>query len=513
MSAVHETVARLAPAPAASVLPRTCLGDADEILSGSPSAFARAMPDSFRHRINLRKWWEWDYLARCAETCGVLDGRSRGAGLGVGQEALIYFFANRCGHILATDLFSATTAWAEARVATTAAVYDAAPIAFDRSRLTVENADMRAIPVDDGSVDFVWSCSSIEHVPTLKSVLEIFHEIARILKPGGHAFLTTEFCLSPGGYCLPHVNALDENLFETMVARLGALELVGPTDFSFNWANPANGVRARRYPVTGQIGWFADPRFDFLKLGQMVVPAGMSMVCPVGFVLRRRESGRLPDWTDLDLPPHLRDFTDALEVLGQGEPRRAADLLRPYRTGREAGLTPQMRLLIARYYIDALCRDHGAGDNLVRAEIERVLADLPAGPVQDGDCLDLIAYLLDQAGDHGRAAGIWERIALSPSTLHDHAVRAALRRLCSLERLGRAEDGLEFAGAVLADLSVGGWPAGQVETMLCQAAAAIAGEGESPERLIEPVRRRFFDRLRQKVARFDGDLAVPVPLA
>jgi predicted SAM-dependent methyltransferase len=51
-------------------------------------------------------------------------------------------------------------------------------------------ADLRKLPYDDGSVDFVYSCAAIEHFGRREWV-DVLREWARVLKPGGVLRLST----------------------------------------------------------------------------------------------------------------------------------------------------------------------------------------------------------------------------------------------------------------------------------------------------------------------------------
>jgi ubiquinone/menaquinone biosynthesis C-methylase UbiE len=52
--------------------------------------------------------------------------------------------------------------------------------------LNITEADARALPIDDNSVDFLASFDTLEHIPDCEKA---FAEIERVLKPGGIGFL------------------------------------------------------------------------------------------------------------------------------------------------------------------------------------------------------------------------------------------------------------------------------------------------------------------------------------
>jgi SAM-dependent methyltransferase len=71
---------------------------------------------------------------------------------------------------------------------------DVAPSALERCRDNVPGCDVRlideqgCIPVEHGSIDFVWCSETIEHVA---DALGLLQEVRRVLRPGGRLLLTT----------------------------------------------------------------------------------------------------------------------------------------------------------------------------------------------------------------------------------------------------------------------------------------------------------------------------------
>lgn len=50
------------------------------------------------------------------------------------------------------------------------------------NRLNIEQGDARCLPLESGSVDFLFTFAALEHVPEVERA---FQEIGRVLRPGG----------------------------------------------------------------------------------------------------------------------------------------------------------------------------------------------------------------------------------------------------------------------------------------------------------------------------------------
>lgn len=430
--------------------PCTCLGDVAEIGSGS-TGFNAAIPTDHPLRGLTRKWWEWEFIVTSAERCGCLMDQSVALGLGVGTELLPFYFATRCQQVIATDLYSATTAWQEARSDELDALRANPPIAHDPARLEFRACDMRNVPLDDASVDCIWSTSSIEHVPTLADAFATLREAARLLKPGGHAVLTTEWCLSEPPYLLGNLNAFDPAILAAIADRCSAFELVGHRDTTYNHLHPGNGTVARRFvnQVTApREDYTVDPRY---AAGQMTNMVGASLLCPVGLVLKRRPDGVVPELTDLGLPQEYVDYTQGRAALEEGDPAGAAELLAPLLDSDLAATSLQFRTHCLRYLIDAERQqaDNGyrPGNRIEAAGRDRLL-EQPC----DGDVLDFLASVSECAGDHRGAAEFYAAAARSPSTLTEHAIDLALAHLVARDRQGEFGHGVGLVMEVVEDL-------------------------------------------------------------
>jgi SAM-dependent methyltransferase len=150
-----------------------------------------------------RKVWEWCYVAQALDERKLLQPGRRGLGFAVGQEPLPALFAAFGCEIVATD--QATEQAQEAgwvasgqHAATleqlnTQGLCD--PKRF-RQQVSFRPVDMRSLPPDLGTFDFLWSCCSLEHLGTLEAGENFLLASLDCLQPGGVAIHTTEYNVS-----------------------------------------------------------------------------------------------------------------------------------------------------------------------------------------------------------------------------------------------------------------------------------------------------------------------------
>ena len=94
-----------------------------------------------------------------------------------------------------TDLYSAQSTWVGVAQTDDAHhwVVDNQPFPTDTSNLTVRTMDMRNLEgIEDQSIDFAWSISSLEHIGVHEDFVRHFQEVRRVLRPDGMYLLTTE---------------------------------------------------------------------------------------------------------------------------------------------------------------------------------------------------------------------------------------------------------------------------------------------------------------------------------
>jgi ubiquinone/menaquinone biosynthesis C-methylase UbiE len=147
----------------------------------------------FTRREPERKAWEYATCALFLEETGHLNERSRVLDVGAGADPMLYWLANRTSETVAIDLYDdGGFADPETELTMVSAPESHAPYPYAQDRLSVRPMDARALEFADETFDAVVSFSSIEHFGGPAGIAAAAREIGRVLRPGGHAFITTE---------------------------------------------------------------------------------------------------------------------------------------------------------------------------------------------------------------------------------------------------------------------------------------------------------------------------------
>ena len=159
--------------------------------------------DDYLHQVELikqtpllhRKQWEYVYVLRVLEACGMLSTGRRGLGFGVGSEPLAAVLAAKGLRVTATDspAFVANSG-GEGYPGGMATFYGGiCPEDTYRAQVEFRAADMRAIPGALRGFDFVWCCSGMESLGSIDAGLDFVEQSAQCLAPGGVGIYTTQF--------------------------------------------------------------------------------------------------------------------------------------------------------------------------------------------------------------------------------------------------------------------------------------------------------------------------------
>lgn len=149
-----------------------------------------------------RKVWEFCFITQALRERDMLRLGRVGLGFAVGQEPLSAYFASQGCTIVATDLAREEAAKGEwiktgqhADSLEQLNLRGICPHDDFLERVGFRYVDMRDIPDDLGTYDFLWSSCSLEHLGSLELGEKFIHDSLKFLKPGGVAVHTTEYNL------------------------------------------------------------------------------------------------------------------------------------------------------------------------------------------------------------------------------------------------------------------------------------------------------------------------------
>ena len=177
--------------------------------------FREIVPGLERKAEVHRKYWEYAMLTLFMEDVGALDEETEALSVAAGHEDVLFWLTNRIGRVLATDIYgqgSFAHREADATMVDDPAAF--APYPYRENRLEVFEMNALDLQFSDASFDVVFSLNSIEHFGGRKEIVRAAQEMARILRPGGYAFIVTE--------CFVGRHLYNSRLFQTGV-RFGTL--------------------------------------------------------------------------------------------------------------------------------------------------------------------------------------------------------------------------------------------------------------------------------------------------
>jgi SAM-dependent methyltransferase len=175
-----------------------------------------------------RKAYEFTQLLFGLTRLGFVRDDVRVLSVGAGHEPVLYWLANRVGHVIATDMYGGVWQAEGAQEGDATVLSDAsqfAPFPYRADRLVFLKMDGRFLAFADETFDVVYSLSSIEHFGGFAGARDSVVEMARVLKPGGLLALATEYSLSGP----PHHEAFQPADVRALLTH-PALSLVQPID-------------------------------------------------------------------------------------------------------------------------------------------------------------------------------------------------------------------------------------------------------------------------------------------
>lgn len=190
--------------------------------------------------VQHRKVWEWVQGVAGMARLGCLHPSARALGVAVGHEPVIYWLASRLSSVVATDLYRGTFADNEATPDVLRDPAKYAPYPYPPERVQFLPMSGTDICFGNETFDLIFSFCSIEHFGSRANSARALREMARVLRPGGIAVVSTEVLLNDQP---PQEEIFAPwELYETLVAPSGLLMIgdIAPADLSPYFAAPIN---------------------------------------------------------------------------------------------------------------------------------------------------------------------------------------------------------------------------------------------------------------------------------
>ncbi len=193
------------------------------------------LPDS-QHR----KLWEWVHGISGLARLGCLRPSVHALGIAAGHEPVIYWLANRVAKVYATDLYRGSFASSEANPDVLHNPDRYATCPYPRERVHFFPMSGTDISLANETVDLIFSFCSIEHFGSRANSRRSLQEMARVLRPGGVAVVSTEVLLND---IEPQEEIFSPwELYEELIAPSGLLLIgdIAPADLSTYFADPVD---------------------------------------------------------------------------------------------------------------------------------------------------------------------------------------------------------------------------------------------------------------------------------
>ena len=184
---------------------------------------------SFGKQFKHRKHWEYVQGLSGLKRLGCLTANALALGVGAGHEHPIYYLANYVKRVHATDIYGAGE-FAESDAPAEMLVHPEkfAPFPYRQDHLVAQYMDGCDLRYPDQCFDFAFSFSSIEHFGGHKAATRAIREMARVLRPGGIAVITTELILNN----IAHPDFFRPADLKRAIIKPSGLKLVEEIDFS-----------------------------------------------------------------------------------------------------------------------------------------------------------------------------------------------------------------------------------------------------------------------------------------
>ena len=141
-----------------------------------------------------RKAWEYAICITGMTSLGLVTAEGSAVATGAGTEPPLYYFANRMTRVVATDIYDASHDEGRPKMLTSPESF--APFAYEKDHLEVYRMPGDKLDFPDGTFDFAFCLSSIEHFGSRETIRAALDEMRRVIRQDGVLCIITELILT-----------------------------------------------------------------------------------------------------------------------------------------------------------------------------------------------------------------------------------------------------------------------------------------------------------------------------
>jgi SAM-dependent methyltransferase len=199
------------------------------------------------HLFYHRKLWEFTRLVQALQAMGIYTPNAIGLSVAAGHERVLYYLARHLHKVVATDVYGDSAfSQNEANSQVLASGDGYAPYDYPKEHLKFLYMNALQLDFPAGLFDFAFCLSSIEHFGGVRNASLAIREMARVVRPGGLVFVTTDCSLN--GNVTNEVFSRKE--IERLLAENTNLSLLAPFTWDVSQESLQHVLNMRRDDLT-----------------------------------------------------------------------------------------------------------------------------------------------------------------------------------------------------------------------------------------------------------------------
>ena len=182
----------------------------------------------------VRKYFEYYQLMAGCKQFNLLNRDCRALSIASGAEQITYYLTNFMNQVFMTDLYGDDAHASERNLHVMLTdPLSKCKVPCNERRLVTQYMNALNLKYPDEFFDLTYSICAIEHFGGSEGFIKSMYEMARVTKPGGYVYITTECIVNDA----PDVHEIGISMFSPstiygMITEVPILQRVEPIDYS-----------------------------------------------------------------------------------------------------------------------------------------------------------------------------------------------------------------------------------------------------------------------------------------